>query len=107
MRELRGEFQAEQKPTFRCKCSKKRLATAVMMLGKSEVEQILRDKETVEAQCDWCGSPLTLTPEEVFHHLSSDKGQQEMATRSYTPRQLKLKEEELKAMPATGKADWS
>lgn len=112
-----------------------RLATAVMMLGKSEagplfpawfcvevfaliqhysafeVEQILRDKdrfhadltnglkkilalelnscilyrfvfhvfystklhsckvdceqETVEAQCDWCGSPLTLTPEEV------------------------------------------
>lgn len=107
MRELRGEFQAEQKPTFRCKCSKKRLATAVMMLGKSEVEQILRDKETVEAQCDWCGSPLTLTPEEVLDHLSSDKGQQEMATCSYTPRQLKLKEEELKAMPATGKADWS
>jgi len=107
MRELRGEFQAEQKPTFRCKCSKKRLATAVMMLGKSEVEQILRDKETVEAQCDWCGSPLSLTPEEVLDHLSSDKGQQEMATRSYTPRQLKLKEEELKAMPATGKADWS
>lgn len=107
MRELRGEYQAEQKPTFRCKCSKSRLATAVMMLGKTEVLKILRDKETIEAQCDWCGSPLSLTPEEVRDHVSSDEGQQEIATRSYTPRQLKLKEEELKAMPATRKADWS
>lgn len=107
MRELRGKFQAEQEPTFRCKCSKSRLATAVMMLGKSEVQKILLDKETIQAQCDWCGNPLTLTPEEVQQHLTSDEGQQEIATSSYTPRQLKLKEEELKAMPATGNADWS
>eukprot|EP00913_Durusdinium_trenchii_P030072 g28181.t1 len=46
MRELRGKFQAEQEPTFRCKCSKSRLATAVMMLGKSEVQKILLDKDT-------------------------------------------------------------
>lgn len=24
------------------------------------------NEETIEAQCDWCGSPLSLTPEEVM-----------------------------------------
>ncbi|CAE7427368.1 kmo [Symbiodinium sp. CCMP2456] len=64
MRELRGEFQAEQTPTFRCPCSKSRLATAVMMLGKEEVLNIIEEKENVEAKCDWCGTPHVLTPEE-------------------------------------------
>ncbi len=31
MRELRGEFQAEQKPTFRCKCSKKRPGHLILL----------------------------------------------------------------------------
>eukprot|EP00930_Biecheleria_cincta_P047375 TRINITY_DN32827_c0_g1_i1.p1 TRINITY_DN32827_c0_g1~~TRINITY_DN32827_c0_g1_i1.p1 ORF type:complete len:421 (-),score=71.44 TRINITY_DN32827_c0_g1_i1:468-1700(-) len=107
MRELRGTFQAEQKPTFRCKCSKSRLASAVMMLGKQEVLGILEKKEPVEAKCEWCGTTRSLTPGEIEEHLQSDEGQQQMETRSASPRQMKLKEDELKPAPEKGEADWS
>ena len=30
-------------------------------------------EETIEARCDWCGTPLTLTPEEVVHLAEKDR----------------------------------
>eukprot|EP00931_Biecheleriopsis_adriatica_P102037 TRINITY_DN77068_c0_g1_i1.p1 TRINITY_DN77068_c0_g1~~TRINITY_DN77068_c0_g1_i1.p1 ORF type:complete len:404 (-),score=92.49 TRINITY_DN77068_c0_g1_i1:13-1224(-) len=107
MRELRGEFQAEQTPSFSCSCSKPRLASAVMMLGKTEVADILEKEETVEARCDWCSKMLYLTPDEVREHMLSEDGKEQVETRSASPRQMKLKEDELKEMPSAGQADWS
>jgi len=107
LRELRGTFQAEQKPSFRCKCSKSRLAAAVMMLGKEEVLGIMEKKEDVEAKCEWCGITLKLTAEEVMQHLKSEEGRQQVETQSASPRQIKLKEDQLKATPEVGQADWS
>lgn len=107
MRELRGTFQAEQKPSFGCNCSKTRLATAVMMLGKEEVLEILNKEEDVDAKCEWCGTTHSLTPEEIMQHLQSQEGKEQLQTQSASPRQIKLKEDQLKAMPKEGQADWS
>jgi len=106
MRELVGEFQMEAPLAYRCPCSTKRLLTAVMMLGKTEVLKILKEKEDIVATCDWCGNKLKLTPDQIRQHMRSDEGSVEVATRSATPRQLKLREEELQQLPEPGTASW-
>ncbi|CAE8628631.1 unnamed protein product [Polarella glacialis] len=121
MRELAGTYQAEQTPKFKCSCSKKRLLTAIMMLGKTEVLKILKDKEDVSAKCDWCGKSLMLAPDEIREYMKTDEGEEEVHLREArvnSPRQMKLIEDELKElsqaeaaaateMPEKGTANWS
>eukprot|EP00448_Togula_jolla_P002771 CAMPEP_0170611172 /NCGR_PEP_ID=MMETSP0224-20130122/23049_1 /TAXON_ID=285029 /ORGANISM="Togula jolla, Strain CCCM 725" /LENGTH=415 /DNA_ID=CAMNT_0010936593 /DNA_START=20 /DNA_END=1267 /DNA_ORIENTATION=+ len=107
MSELLGTFQAEETVRCRCNCSTSRLLTAVMMLGKMEVLRILRDKEDVDARCDWCGRRLSLTLDEIREHMNSDKGKVEVELKVASPRQLKLKsDEELMEAPEPGSLDW-
>eukprot|EP00442_Polarella_glacialis_P009541 CAMPEP_0115106082 /NCGR_PEP_ID=MMETSP0227-20121206/36424_1 /TAXON_ID=89957 /ORGANISM="Polarella glacialis, Strain CCMP 1383" /LENGTH=490 /DNA_ID=CAMNT_0002503573 /DNA_START=56 /DNA_END=1525 /DNA_ORIENTATION=- len=101
MRELAGTYQAEQTPKFKCSCSKKRLLTAIMMLGKTEVLKILKDKEDVSAKCDWCGKSLMLAPDEIREYMKTDEGEEEVHLREArvnSPRQMKLIEDELKEL---------
>lgn len=112
MRELAGEFQLEDELRFRCSCTEQRLLTSLMMLGKTEVLRILRDKEPVEATCDWCGRMLTVSPDQIREHLKSEEGEHEVITHTASPRGLKIAEEELakdmqEEMPKPGTADWS
>jgi len=107
MRELVGKFQAEERLQWRCKCSEKRVLTAVMMLGKTEVLRILRDKEDVPAKCDWCGRTITVTPDQIREYMKTEEGNMEVVQRQATPRQLKLMEEELQEIPSPGTADWT
>jgi len=106
-RELVGTFQTSDPLHWRCRCSTSRLLTAVMMLGKTEVLKMLKEKEDVHAICEWCGTNLSITPDQIREHMKSDEGAEEVATGTATPRQLKLKEEELREMPTPGTADWS
>merc|ERR1712185_338734 len=99
--------QLEETATFKCNCSSKKLLTAVMLLGKMEVLKILKEKEDVEARCEWCGKDLLVTPEEVRAHMKSEEGKEQVEMKAASPRQLKLQEEELQAMPEPGTADWS
>lgn len=106
MRELRGSYQAEQIPRFRCSCSKHRLLTSVMMLGKTEVLKLLKEKENVDAKCDWCGTSHVVTPDEIREHMKSEEGESEVMLRQASPRQMKLQEDEVKQMPEQGAANW-
>lgn len=107
MRELCGEFQIEEQLKWKCTCSQQRLLRAVMMFGKTEVLQMLKEKKDVEATCDWCGRRLSVTPEQIREHMKTDEGKNEVETRSASPRQLKLQEEDLLEVPSPGTADWS
>lgn len=107
MRELTGKFQMEESVKWKCKCSTNRLLTALMMLGKTEVLRILKDKEDVQATCDWCNESFNLTPEEIRAYMKSDEGKDEIESRVASPRLLKLKEDELLETPSPGAADWS
>jgi len=112
MRELAGEFQLEDEPNFRCSCNEQRLLTSLMMLGKTEVLRILKEKEPVEATCDWCGRDLTVSPDQIRAHMKSEVGEWEVFARESSPRGLRIAEEELsedrrEEMPEQGMADWS
>ncbi len=48
----------EQRPCrFACTCSRGKVASMLRMLGKEEVEEIVRDQGAVEVRCEFCNLP--------------------------------------------------
>ena len=41
---------------FRCTCSRERIANALLSLGREEVESIVRERGSVEADCEFCNA---------------------------------------------------
>ncbi len=48
-------FPAPQ-PRFHCTCSKSRVAQMLRMLGRDEVESVLRERGEVDVRCEFCGA---------------------------------------------------
>lgn len=48
--------------SFRCSCSRERVAGVLRMLGHDEVQGILREQGTVSVNCEFCGKHYTLDP---------------------------------------------
>jgi len=51
--------------TFACSCSRKRSESALIALGKDEVEQILEEKGNVDIDCQFCNQHYHFSPEDV------------------------------------------
>ena len=51
--------------TFACSCSRKRSESALIALGKDEVEQILEEKGSVDIDCQFCNQHYHFSPEDV------------------------------------------
>ena len=49
---------------YRCDCSRQRTARALIGLGRSEVEEILREQGRAELQCHFCGQKYIFEREE-------------------------------------------
>ena len=43
--------------TWRCSCTRERVADMLRMLGQPEVDSILRERNQVEVCCEFCGKP--------------------------------------------------
>lgn len=41
---------------FKCSCSRQKIAGTLTALGRSELDSILRERETVEVDCQFCGA---------------------------------------------------
>lgn len=50
---------------FRCKCSRDRVETTLLSLGKSEIEQLIADDEQAEVVCHFCNEPYKFNREEL------------------------------------------
>ncbi|WP_314590697.1 Hsp33 family molecular chaperone HslO [Paenibacillus terrigena] len=50
---------------FRCKCSRDRVETTLLSLGKSEIEQLIADDEQAEVICHFCNEPYQFNREEL------------------------------------------
>ncbi|WP_047980737.1 Hsp33 family molecular chaperone HslO [Ornithinibacillus contaminans] len=50
---------------FSCKCSKERLAQAIIGLGKDEIQQMIDEDHGAEASCHFCNETYTFTEEEL------------------------------------------
>ncbi|GGA71038.1 Hsp33 family molecular chaperone HslO [Ornithinibacillus halotolerans] len=50
---------------FKCKCSKERLANAIIGLGKDEIKQMIEEDHGAEASCHFCNETYRFSEEEL------------------------------------------
>jgi molecular chaperone Hsp33 len=55
---------------YKCKCSKERLANALMLLGHMEVEKMIEANQLAEAKCEFCGRTHVLAVAELEEILT-------------------------------------
>ena len=52
-----------------CDCSKERVSKAVASIGKKDLQEMIDAGETIEVNCDFCGSHYYFTTEELTGFL--------------------------------------
>jgi len=50
---------------FDCRCTREKVETALMGLGKDELAKIAREQPNTEATCDFCGETYVLSADDV------------------------------------------
>ncbi len=50
---------------FDCRCTREKVETALMGLGKDELAKIAREQPNTEATCDFCGVTYVLSADDV------------------------------------------
>ncbi|GMI12702.1 hypothetical protein TrRE_jg11452 [Triparma retinervis] len=58
-------------------CSSERLIRSLSLLPESEIDDIIKVGENVEAKCEFCGTEYKLTPEEVRDEIKKAKEKRE------------------------------
>ena len=73
IKHLMGDLDVEildRIPTqYHCKCSKELVSKAVASVSKEDLQEMIDDNETIEVNCDFCGSHYYFTPEELKEFL--------------------------------------
>jgi len=65
----------KSRPTrFQCSCSEERVANALRMIGKAEVESILAEQGLVGVTCEFCNRHYTFVAEDARALFASDRG---------------------------------
>ncbi len=59
------EFLETTEVAYRCYCSRERVASTLISLGREELNQILTDGETIHVGCQFCDVDYAFTPEEI------------------------------------------
>ena len=60
----------ERIPTqYACNCSKEKVAKAVASIGREDLQEMINDGETIEVNCDFCGSHYYFTTAELKEFL--------------------------------------
>lgn len=54
-----------QAARFGCRCSRERVADALRLVGREEVESILAEQQRVSVTCEFCNRSYTLSPDEA------------------------------------------
>lgn len=67
-------FSEPRPVTWRCSCTRERVADMLRMLGQPEVDSILEERSKVDVSCEFCGKPYTFDAVDaaaLFQPLSS------------------------------------
>ena len=59
------EILEEQPIEYRCYCTRRRVESTLISLGKDELEQVVRDGETLHVDCQFCDHVYDFTPQDV------------------------------------------
>ncbi len=66
------EFFDPEPVEYRCYCSRQRVEATLISLGRQELEQIVREGETIRIECQFCDADYRFTPgqiREILEHL--------------------------------------
>ncbi len=61
----------EMPVAFQCDCSKEKFASAIVTLGKDEIQQMMQEDEGAEAVCRFCGNKYTYTKSDLEELLKN------------------------------------
>lgn len=50
---------------YRCYCSRERVISTLISLGREELQKIVEDQETIHMECQFCDTVYDITPEEI------------------------------------------
>src|SRR5699024_7626853 len=50
---------------FYCNCSKERVEKAIISIGKKEIQELIKEEETVEVNCHFCSTSYHFTVDEL------------------------------------------
>ena len=56
----------ESEVAFRCTCSKARMASALISLGETELDQLFSDQDEVELTCEFCNSQYSFDRDGIY-----------------------------------------
>ena len=59
------EILETQPIEYRCYCTRQRVESTLISLGKDELEQVVRDGETLHVDCQFCDHVYDFTPQDV------------------------------------------
>jgi molecular chaperone Hsp33 len=75
IRKVLGEMEVEiletTPITYKCYCSRERVASTIISLGAKEMQSIIDDGEDIHVDCQFCDTIYTFTPEEIQELLDS------------------------------------
>ncbi|MCF0135333.1 MAG: Hsp33 family molecular chaperone HslO [Lachnospiraceae bacterium] len=55
----------KQEVRFKCFCNKQKVESALVSIGREELDQLIADDETIEMSCHFCNEKYYFTPEEL------------------------------------------
>ena len=65
------EILEEQPIEYRCYCTRQRVESTLISLGREELEQVVRDGETLHVDCQFCDHVYDFTPQDVSELLQA------------------------------------
>ena len=75
LQKVLGGFEVELLETqpieYRCYCTRRRVESTLISLGKDELEQVVRDGETLHVDCQFCDHVYDFTPQDIAALLRS------------------------------------
>jgi len=66
---------------FECSCSRQKIETTLVSLGREELEEILQERDTVDVGCEFCGAQYSFDRIDVENLLSSQSVEKQSNTR--------------------------
>ena len=63
--ELELEILETEPVSYRCYCSRERVTSTLISLGKKELQEIVEEKETIHIECQFCDTIYDFSPDEI------------------------------------------
>ena len=63
-------FMEEHEVAYECKCSRRRVETALISMGKAGLEELAAKQEKIEVTCQFCDAVYTFDAEEIKNMIS-------------------------------------